>query len=291
MKISSNKNLGYTTSILASVILGCEGVYVRNIHVDEFIITIARLGIGLIFIALYLLIRNQFPKIKFKDISFSLIISGLLLGLIMFFYMQAINLIPLSSAVFLLYLGPIIAVGISSLIIKEPATKLNFILIALAFIGFLCLLEFKLSFDLSKSKGVLLGAAAGLCYALYIVLNRRIPNNIDSMHRSFYQFLFGLFILVPFIFTVDSFSITTKDIFLLTGMSFTQGFLAFTFIIVAIKYLKAVEYGTISYLEPLVATLIGFLIYSEQLSTLQSFGCAIIFIGGLTQIVTTKDKL
>lgn len=224
MKISSNKNLGYATSIFASILLGCEGIYVRNINIDEFIITIARLGIGLIFIALYLLVRNQFPKIEFKDISFPLIISGLLLGLIMFFYMQAINLIPLSSAVFLLYLGPIIAVGISYLIFKEPATKLNFILIALAFVGFLCLLEFKISFDLSKSKGVLLGAAAGLCYALYIVLNRRIPNNIDSMHRSFYQFLFGFIILLPFLYTVDSFSIKPKDILLLTGMSFTQGF-------------------------------------------------------------------
>ncbi|NIP39412.1 MAG: DMT family transporter, partial [Candidatus Dadabacteria bacterium] len=129
------------------------------------------------------------------------------------------------------------------------------------------------------------------CYAFYIVINRRISDAVDSMKRSFYQFFFGFIVLVPFVFTLENVSISLNDIYWLTGISFFQGFLAITFIIIAIKNLKAIEYGTISYVEPLVASLIGYLLYSEQLSMLQIFGCAIILVCGLVQVIMTKNRL
>ncbi len=289
MILPRNKNLGYTSAVISTVLLGSVGIFLRNIQVDELIITIARLGIGLIFLICYLLITGRFPKIDLKKFSFPLIATGLLLGLTMLFYMKAINITTLSNAVFLLYLGPIIATAITSLVFKETISKLNIFLLSIAFLGFTFLLEFK--FNLSGSMGNVLGFAAGLCYASYIVINRRISTHVDSMERSFYQFLFGLIILLPFIFTVNNISFSLKDIIWLTGISFFQGFLAITFIIIAIKNLKAIEYGTISYVEPLVASLIGYMLYSEQLTFLQFIGCVIIFISGLTQVVTSKKNI
>ncbi len=207
----------------------------------------------------------------------------------MLFYMKAISTISLANSVFLLYLGPIIAAGISFLVYKERFTYLNLILISTAFIGFMFLLQF--SFDIADNTGSILGLSAGLCYAFYIVINRRISDAVDSMKRSFYQFFFGFIVLVPFVFTLENVSISLNDIYWLTGISFFQGFLAITFIIIAIKNLKAIEYGTISYVEPLVASLIGYLLYSEQLSMLQIFGCAIILVCGLVQVIMTKNRL
>ncbi len=207
----------------------------------------------------------------------------------MLFYMKAISTTSLASAVFLLYLGPIIAAGISSIVYKEKFTLLNIILISFAFTGFLFLLDF--NFDITNFKGSILGFGAGLCYAFYIVLNRRISDEVDSMRRSFYQFSFGLIVLLPFVLTVDKISISVNDIFWLTGISFFQGFLAITFIIIAIKNLKAIEYGIISYVEPLVASIIGYLLYSEQLTTIQFIGCGIVFTGGFIQVITAKNRL
>jgi len=69
-----------------------------------------------------------------------------------------------------------------------------------------------------------------------------------------------------------------------------QGFLATTLLVTAIKYLKTIEYGTISYIEPLVASIIGFMLYSEQLSSLQFIGYAIVLSVGVLQIVSTKKR-
>lgn len=289
MNLPRNKNLGYSSAVISTVLLGSVGIFVRNIQVDELIITIARLGIGLLFLIVYLLITRRLPKIELKKFTFPLIATGLLLGLTMLFYMKAINITTLSNAVFLLYLGPIIAAAITSIVFKERISYLNILLICIAFLGFLFLLEFK--FNLSGSMGNVLAFAAGLCYASYIVLNRRISTHVDSMERSFYQFLFGLVILLPFIITVENINFNLRDIYWLTGISFFQGFLAITFIIIAIRNLKAIEYGTISYVEPLVASLIGYMLYSEQLSTLQLIGCAIIFLSGLTQVVTSNKNI
>jgi len=204
--------------------------------------------------------------------------------------MKAINGTSLANAVFLLYLGPLIATGLTVIFLKEKFTYLNVGLLCLAFLGFLFLLEFKFLSTFSNSQGFIWGIGAAICYALYIVLNRIIPKEINSMTRSFYQFLFGLIIMLPALFMVPNLSITIRDVYWLTGIAFFQGFLAISLIILAIKNLKAVEYGTISYVEPLVASLIGFMLYNEQLSTLQLIGCAIVFSGGLIQVVTTKNS-
>ncbi len=290
MNISNSKTIGYLSAVISTVLLGSVGIFVRNIEVDEFIITLARLGIGFIFLIIFLIPRREIPRLMLRNFSLPLISTGILLALTMLFYMKAINNSSLANAVFLLYLGPLIATGLTAIFLKEKFTYLNVGLLCIAFLGFLFLLEFKFTISLYNSQGFLWGAGAAICYALYIVLNRIIPKEINSMTRSFYQFLFGLIIMLPFLFTATNLSISIKDIYWLTGIAFFQGFLAITLIIIAIKNLKAVEYGTISYIEPLVASLIGFILYSEQLTILQLIGCAIVFSGGLIQVVTTRNS-
>jgi len=119
------------------------------------------------------------------------------------------------------------------------------------------------------------------------VLNRRISEETPALTRAFYQLLFGTMTLLPFL-DASILSITTIDVYWLVTVGFFQGFLAISLAILAIKHLKTVEYGTITYIEPLIASLIGYFLYAETLTLLQFIGCAIVFCGGLIQILTTK---
>ena len=202
-------------------------------------------------------------------------------------YMNAINSTSLAIAVFLLYLAPLIAVGIASILLKEQFTLLNGGLLCLSFVGFLFLMEFNFSLNINESKGYLWGVGAAIFYALYIVFNRKIPIEIPASTRSFYQFLFGAVTMLPFL-DASILSVSQKDFCWLIAVGFFQGFLALSLLIVAVKHLKAVEYGTISYIEPLVASLVGFVLYSESLTLFQIVGCIIVFSGGMIQVVTTK---
>ncbi len=287
--MTNTKIIGYTAAIISTILMGSMGIFVRNITSNGYIITFARLGLGLIFLISFLFFKKETKNIKITKFPFSLLSTGILMSLTILCYINAINSTSLANAVFLLYLGPLIAVGASAVLLKEKFTLLNGGLLCLAFSGFLFLLKFNFSLKIDESKGCLWGIGSAICYALYIVLNRKIPQDIPALTRSFYQFLFGAITMLPFLIDTPLLSISIKDIYWLTAVGFFQGFLALSLVILALKHLKTVEYGTISYIEPLVASFIGFMLYSENLTLLQFIGCVIVFSGGMIQVIATKN--
>jgi len=155
MTVKNTKITGYTAAIISVILLGPMGIFVRNISANEYIITFARLGLGLVFLCLLLWIRKSLKQTATIKVSFPLVSTGILMAMAILCYTKAINSTSLANAVFLLYLGPLIAVGIAALFLKEKFTFINGCLLGLAFIGFLFLLEFNVSPDINESKGYL----------------------------------------------------------------------------------------------------------------------------------------
>ena len=84
--------------------------------------------------------------------------------------------------------------------------------------------------------------------------------------------------------------VTLKDVNCLMAIGLFQGFIAISLFTFAVKHLKTVEYGTVSYVEPLIASLIGVFLYSESLTLFQLAGCLIVLSGGMIQVVITKTN-
>ncbi|MDM8519776.1 DMT family transporter [Anaerolineales bacterium HSG6] len=286
--MKNTKTIGYSSAIISVTLMGTLGVFIREISSNEYIIIFSRFSFGLLFLIFYLFLKKDIGNIKTAKFSPYLAMTGVLMVITTLCYINAVNSTSLANAVFLLYLAPLIAVGIATVLLKEKFTLLNAGLLCLALLGILFLLEFNISFNIDESKGYLWGIGSAIGYALYIVLNRKIPETIPPLTRAFYQFLFGVIVILPFLDT-SLFNVSTKDIYLLIAVGFFHGFLALSLAITAIKNLKTIEYGTISYVEPLVATLIGFAFYAESLTLLQFIGCAIVFCGGMVQVVATKN--
>ncbi len=285
----NNKITGYLLAILAAILLGCTGVFIRNISTDVNNLNFLRIFIGLIFLTLFLFFRKELGEVKKVKLSIPLFITGVCLALIGLCYINALKYTSLTNAVFLLYLGPIIAIIFSFIFFKEKLNPINFLIIAITFLGFLFVLEFKFTIGSSQTQRYLWGLGAGILFALFIVFNRIIAKDISGLKRSFYQILFACITMMLFI--DDSiFQISKKDFLWITAMAFFQGFLAFVFLITAIKYLKTHEYGVISYLEPLIASFLGFLLYHEIPSILQLIGYVLIFCTGIAQISANKIK-
>ncbi len=143
---------------------------------------------------------------------------------------------------------------------------------------------------MDESKGFLWGIGSAITYALYIVFNRKIPAQIPALTRSFYQLLFGAVTMLPFL-DASIQSVTLKDVNWLMAIGLFQGFLAISLFTFAVKHLKTVEYGTVSYIEPLIASLIGVFLYSESLTLSQFVGCTIVFSGGMIQVDIGADEI
>jgi len=129
--------MSYAAAVLATTLLGGVGIFVRNIAANGYTISFVRLGIGFLFLVLFLLLKGEIKNIATTKFSPFLFILGILLAATSVCYMNAINSTTLANAVFLLYLGPFIAVGIAAVFLKEKLTLLNGGLLCLAFLGFL----------------------------------------------------------------------------------------------------------------------------------------------------------
>jgi len=284
----SIKFIGFVSAIIAVIIMGCFGVFVRNVTADEGLIALARFSLGFLFLTFYLLLSKKWRTLKVK-ISWSLFLSGIFLALCILFYSKAIKMTTLVNAAFLLYLAPLIASVLAYFFLKEKISVFKAVLIFLAFIGSLFLFEFNFSFSGIASRGKLFALASALCYALFIIANRMISSAISCYSRTFYQLLFGSLVLLPVAGRIDLTS-HYYELYWLIAIGFFQGYVALSLMIFSLRYLHAYEYATVSYIEPLIAALAGYLIYTESLSLLQITGCFLILVCGLIQIRTSVQS-
>ena len=274
--------LGFSSAIISAIIMGCFGVLVRYVSVDCSIIAFVRFGLGFSLLAVYLLLSKRWQTFR-VGFSVPLFLSGVLLAFCVLFYSQAIKTTSLANAVFLLYLAPLLASILGYCFLKETISAVKALLVLSAFAGTLCLLEFDFSIGKTVTSGQISALVAALCYAFFMIANRKIAPAISGFSRAFYQLLTGTLVLLPFVGSIDLQSLY-QDRYGLLAIGFFQGFVALTLAILALRYLETYEYATVSYLEPIVAAIAGYLIYHESLSWLQGVGCALILGSGFMQI-------
>jgi drug/metabolite transporter (DMT)-like permease len=273
--------LGSISAITAAFLMGTLGLFVRNVSSSAQIITFSRLFLGLIFLTVLLFFSGRYKDIKKKP-SLTIILSGIFQSLSILFYIEAIKNTTLSTAVILLYLGPIIGTGLGYFFLNERVRPLNIALILIAFSGTVLLLKFNFEFK-SINIGYVLGISSAILYSFYFIANRKIDKDTPLISRSFFQFIFGTLAILPFLIIGKS-GFVLHDIPYLISIGFIHGFLALSLLILALKNLEIVKCGTLLYIEPITATILGFIFFSEKLSMLQLIGGIMILGSGLIQI-------
>lgn len=271
-------------AFIALLLYGSVGFFVRQVSAGPHIITFWRLGVGLALLSLLLLSMKKLYLLK--HFSVHLISTGLLLSIVIYCYTQAVNSTTLANAAFLLYLAPVLATVLAYFVLKEKFTLLNAILLAFAFAGFMLINE-NTSLSFGQFNQYTWGLAAALAYAFFVILNKKIPASVPILSRTFYQLLFG------FVFSlglVDSsvIQLSLHDMAWMSLIGILHGFLAISLLIYAIRGLKTVEYGTLAYVEPLVAILIGFMAFNETISLRQLGGFSIIMACGLWLLLSKR---
>lgn len=282
----------YIAAIIAACLMGLIGVVVRNISLSAEAIVFARFGLGFLFLVSFVLYGGRLRKVTF---CFSVypVLSGVFIAVAMLFYIKAIKLTTLANAVLLLYLGPLLAVVLAFVFLGERLSLACGLLVLLAFLGCSLILGVDVDSGVSALRGNIYALVAAVFYALFIVTNRLIPPEVTPITRALYQFLLGTIVLAPFARTSfqEVFSLHS-EIFWIIGLGFFQGFLAVTLMIFSIAYLKAYQYGTISYLEPVVASAVGLALFGETITLQQALGGIIVLACGVAQVLlSAKDNM
>ena len=280
----AKRNIGPLLIILAGCFWGSMGIFVRKLTEFGFSsvqIVAIRVTLAALFFCVLLLIRDRSGfRIALRDLSLFL---GLGFGSILFFtvcYFTAITMMPLSTAAILLYTSPIWIMLMSVLFFREKLNGKKLLALALAFAG--CVLVSGISGVGITLTGLLVGLGSGIGYGLYSILGTVALRKYSPYTVTTYTFLFaaaGSWLICGPGDMVSRFTAAPDLTWLLFFCCLTAlvtaviPFLSYT---LGLRTVEASKAGIIATIEPMVATLVGILFFSESLTILSGLGILLI---------------
>ena len=280
--------------LLAGALWGSMGIFVRRYNAEGLdslqIVAIRAVGTTLL-LFLYLLATNRaLLRIRLKDLWCFL---GTGLCSIVFFnycYFKTIILTDLSVAAVLLYTAPSMVMVMSAFLFKEQFNRKKGLALLLAFAGCVFVTGIIGSQVTLSVAGIITGLGSGLGYALYSIFSRyALERSYSSLTISFYTFLIAAIGVLPFAGGNEVAGIVFNS---LGNVLFTVAFALISTVLPYFVYtwgLQYVENGTASILasvEPVVATIIGVVLFGEQLSGMELIGIVLV----LASIVICNGK-
>lgn len=292
------ENIGIIFALIAGTLWGTMGVFV-NFFTKNALSSVDISGIRLIFAAIimgiYLLIKDRsLFKFRLRDI-WCFIGSGMVsLMIFTVCYFRTIVLSSMSVAAVLLYTSPVFVIVLSFFIFKEPLTKIKALSCILCVAGSAFVSGIIGSKESIPLIAFVLGITSGLAYALYSIFSRfALQKKYSSMTITFYTFLFATLGLIPFsdfptiIQNVcDNYSIL--PVMALSG--FVTAVLPYIFYTSGLERIESGKAAVIAAIEPVVATVIGGLVFKDDLSLWQYFGIVLVLLSiVISNIKSSQD--
>lgn len=300
-----HKANGTLLIILAGIFWGSMGIFVRgladlagftSIQIVSLRLTVAAVTFTLI------LLRKDIKgfRIALKDIPLFL---GLGLGSVLFFaacYFTAIQMMTLSIAAILLYTSPIWVMLMSLLFFHESMTKNKLLALIISFIG--CVLVSGIGSGESNVTvmGILIGLCSGIGYGLYSILGTIALRRYSTYTVTTYTFIIAAIGSVFLCSLPDLLHKITACsdkpylflLIILTGLvTAVIPFLCYT---LGLEQVEASRAAILATIEPMVATLIGIVVFHEYMTLMSVIGVvciiAAIVLLNLRLSQSKKDK-
>lgn len=304
--------------LLAMLLFGSIGLFIRNIPLSSINIAFLRAVIGSLFLFIYSVSRRKFKKSgegeSYKPYAFKgevknniklLIISGMLLGFNWVFLFQGFKHTTISNATLVYYFAPVFIIIASPIVIKESFSKIKAISTFTAVIGLFLILDIKGAGEigyLSNIKGIAFALLAAVFYASVVFINKFIIN-ISDYRRTLFQLTSAAAVLFPFIlFQKEGYAsiilkfkhILTLDLntwvlIIIVGIVHTG--LSYLLYFSALKDLNAQSAAILSYIDPISAVVFASIFLKEKMTLLQLIG-GILILGStlFSEIITDKAR-
>lgn len=189
-------------------------------------------------------------------------------------YFLAIARIPLATAVSAFFVGPIIAVVLAAVVLKERLTARKLLSLALGFAGALVIARPGTTIE----PGIALALGAGVCFACYLVATRRAAQDSDPLKTLAFQCAVGAILLMPQ--AVFAWSMPApRDLGLFAALGVCSA-ISHLLSIAAFRLADASTLAPLVYIELVGAALIGYFAFGDLPSAATAFGAACIVAGG-----------
>ena len=262
--------------ILSMAIFGTLAPFVRNISVSSGELALYRAVLAAALIGIFLLVTGQ--KIPIKSLGrelFLLLLSGVAMGFNWILLFEAYKYTTVAISTLSYYFAPVIVTMVCPFLFKEKLTKKQILCFLMSTVGLSLVIGItNLGRGGNDTIGILFGLGAALLYATVILLNKFIKG-VTGIHRTFLQFLAAILVLIPYVAFTGGMHLGSLNgsgwvCLLVVGLVHTG--ITYCLYFSSLKELPGQETAILSYIDPLVAVVIGVLILGEPLSWQQLVG-------------------
>ncbi len=288
LTISEEKNkkqreLSYFFVIAAAVLWGTIGIYSKKLThygFDTTQIVFIRAVVASVTLILFASIKSRdLLKIEPRDSKYFIGTGIISFVFFNWCYFVAINKTSLSIAAILLYTAPTIVMVLSVILFNEKMTKKKIISLILTFAGCIFVTAFAQGAGQSITvSGLLAGLGAGLGYALYSIFGRYALKKYDSITVTLYTFIFAFIGLIPITDIRGMLSLFSNvdAIYHAFALGLLATVLPFLLYTKGLYYLETSRASIIATIEPIVATIIGVVLFGEPLTLFKILGISLV---------------
>lgn len=278
------KKLAPFLILLAGILWGSMGIFVRFLnqyHIAAINIVAMRawVTVFVMMILLFFFDRSLF-LIRWKDIW---CFVGTGWGSILFFnycYFHTIEITSMSVAAVLLYSSPAFVMVLSYFLFHEKITWHKWLSLFLVLIGCAFVTGIIGNAQALTGRGIFIGLGAGFGYALYSIFSRfALERNYHSLTILFYTFVFAAIGIIP----IADFPLITsvalaspKNFMIVIIFGLVSTVIPYLTYTLGLKYVENGKAAVIVAVEPVAATVLGFLLYSETMSGWNLIGMVLV---------------
>lgn len=266
--------------ISAMAMFGTLAPFVRKIGVSSAELSLYRALLASCMIGLFLLLTGR--KLPVKNLKKELLLlmcSGASMAVNWILLFEAYKYTTVAIATLSYYFAPVLVTVASAVLFREKLTKKQIFCFIMSTLGIVIITGVaNLGGGSNNGLGILFGLGAAVLYALCILLNKGIKG-VGGIERTFLQFVAAVAVMIPYValtggVTVGNMDMTGWICLLVVGLIHTG--ITYCMYFTAVEHIPGQAVAILSYIDPLVAVIIGVVILGEPLSVSQMIGGAMI---------------
>jgi len=283
MAVANQKSLAIPVLSIGIVSISFASIFIKLCDAPSLVIAVYRLAIASIFYLVVSVVKNE--PILFKGLTTHQkligVLSGIFLSLHFATWITSLSYTSVASSVVLVQSAPIfVAIG-ETIFLKRRPSKQMIRGIIIAFVGAIIISVHDFSFGTYSLIGNLLALAGAMAAAGYFLAGRRLRSNMSTLQyvTSVYTVAaIVLFVLVLF-WRLPFTGYSSNTYLLLVAIAMIPQVIGHTSLNWALKYFSASSISVVALGEPIGASLLAWILLSEQLDVGKIIGGAVILTG------------
>ena len=253
--------------IIAVVLYGTIGMFLRQVSVPSEIVVMGRGIIGSLFILTFIKSRHRSMDWNaIREKRMWLLIAGICLGLNWIFLFGAYLHTTVAIASLCNYMAPLIVVVIAPVVLKDPLEKRKIPCVIAAFIGIVLVSGFWEG-NAGELSGVMMGLMAAVCFVIIVICNRK-TQDVNVYDKSIIQLAVSAMTVLPYVLirnhgTEIQWNLRSVAIILILGLIHTG--VAYCLYFSGMATLPVQTVAILGYLEPVVSVLCSAIILREAM--------------------------